>query len=150
MNPLDDLLDALETLHREIVDLEAMAHAAAEVLQHMPYLPRVKQGSPTAAGPLGSMIPSLPAEIAQLAQLRQQFGRLFALVAATADSAADALGRSEEMLLRAQELRARLDSEDGLGPGRSANEGPALYGGRACARGSGSRTRDQEPRWPAA
>lgn len=156
------LLDELESLHHAIVDLEAMAHAAAQVLQHMPYLPSAldpSAASTSSAGAPGSEIsgpsrrskvprPSRPSrtveppekspisrgltapELASLAAVRRHFGRLYALVEATADAADTTLERTASLSERLQALRrehnlhAEVDDSE-------ANEPMASYRGLA-------------------
>jgi hypothetical protein len=70
----------LENLRSYLVDLEALAHAARETLDQLPYMPR-------------SSGPDAPA-----LEVRLNYGRLQAMVTATATSARDVLVACDEML----------------------------------------------------
>jgi hypothetical protein len=85
----------LETVRSCLVDLEALAHAARETLDHLPYMPR-------AAGSEG---PGL--------EVRLNYGRLQTLVAATAASAKDVLLVCDQMLEEPHEP----PDDDGEGDG---------------------------------
>jgi hypothetical protein len=70
----------LENVRSYLVDLEAMAHAARETLDRLPYMPR-------ASGSEGREL-----------EVRLNYGRLQTLVSATATSARDVLLACDEML----------------------------------------------------
>jgi hypothetical protein len=106
----------LETVRSYLVDLEALAHAARETLDHLPYMPR-------AASSEG---PGL--------EVRLNYGRLQTLVAATAVSAKEVLLACDQMLEEPHEPPDD-DGEDGNGgdgpdepSGSSGNGGPDLLG----------------------
>jgi hypothetical protein len=75
----------LENVRSYLVDLEAMAHAARETLDRLPYMPR-------AAGSEGREL-----------EVRLNYGRLQTLVSATATSARDVLLACDEMLAESGE-----------------------------------------------
>jgi hypothetical protein len=75
----------LENVRSYLVDLEALAHAARETLDRLPYLPR-------ASGSEGQEL-----------EVRLNYGRLQTLVAATATSARDVLVACDEMLEESNE-----------------------------------------------
>jgi hypothetical protein len=75
----------LENVRSYLVDLEAMAHAARETLDRLPYMPR-------ASGSEGREL-----------EVRLNYGRLQTLVSATATSARDVLIACDEMLEEAGE-----------------------------------------------
>jgi hypothetical protein len=98
----------LETVRSYLVDLEALAHAARETLDHLPYMPR-------AAGSEG---PGL--------EVRLNYGRLQTLVAATAVSAKEVLLACDQMLEEPHEPPDD-DGEDGNG-GDGPDEPSGLSG----------------------
>ncbi len=127
---LTELADAIESLHRDTVDTEAMAHAAADVLRHMPYLPRVPRGE-------------ISQESEALAEARRHYGRLSALVSATAHSAQALLDRAGELAERLRALRAELRESQPDEPDDPARECNDLPLGASRHPGlSGSRSRD--------
>jgi hypothetical protein len=75
----------LENVRSYLVDLEAMAHAARETLDRLPYIPR-------ASGSEGREL-----------EVRLNYGRLQTLVSATATSARDVLLACDEMLAESGE-----------------------------------------------
>ncbi|MCG8419547.1 MAG: hypothetical protein MJE77_16575 [Proteobacteria bacterium] len=138
--PIEKLIDEYEKLLDKIVDLEAMAHAAAEVLQHIPYLPR-RSESP---------------DEERLVEIRRQFGRLHALVAATSDSARKVLDRAHALSERLNEFRKKdrnkngEDRDENNSNGRNggvgqANERLAPYAGVVRRRSRGNRTGGYQP-----
>ena len=114
-NTVIRLRTSLETVRSYLVDLEALAHADRETLDHLPYMPR-------AAGSEG---PGL--------EVRLNYGRLQTLVAATAASAKEVLLACDQMLEEPHEPPD--DGEDGNGgdgpdepSGSSGNGEPDLLG----------------------
>jgi hypothetical protein len=103
----------LENLRSYLVDLEALAHAARETLDQLPYMPRSS----------GPDAPDL--------EVRLNYGRLQAMVTATATSARDVLVACDEMLEDPGEPPDDEDDEDG-GPdepsGSSGNGGSSVSG----------------------
>jgi hypothetical protein len=75
----------LENVRSYLVDLEALAHAARETLDRLPYMPR----------PSGSE--------GQELEVRLNYGRLQTLVSATATSARDVLLACDQMLEESEE-----------------------------------------------
>jgi hypothetical protein len=75
----------LENVRSYLVDLEALAHAARETLDRLPYLPR-------ASGSEGQEL-----------EVRLNYGRLQTLVSATATSARDVLVACDQMLEESNE-----------------------------------------------
>jgi hypothetical protein len=84
-NTVIRLRTSLENVRSYLVDLEALAHAARETLDRLPYLPR----------PSGSE--------GQELEVRLNYGRLQTLVSATAASARDVLVACDEMLTESDE-----------------------------------------------
>jgi hypothetical protein len=91
-NTVIRLRTSLENVRSYLVDLEALAHAARETLDRLPYLPR----------PSGSEHPELEA--------RLNYGRLQTLVSATAASAKELLLACDQMLKESEEPP---DGDDG-------------------------------------
>jgi hypothetical protein len=117
--PLDEsntvirLRTSLENVRSFLVDLEALAHAARETLDRLPYLPR-------ASGSEGQEL-----------EVRLNYGRLQTLVSATAASAKEVLLACDQMLGESDEP----PDDDGEGDGgpeeppvSSGNGEPALSG----------------------
>jgi hypothetical protein len=104
----------LENLRSYLVDLEALAHAARETLDQLPYMPRSS----------GPDAPDL--------EVRLNYGRLQAMVTATATSARDVLVACDEMLEDPGEPPDDEDDEDG-GP-----EGPSGSSGNGGSKVSGA------------
>jgi hypothetical protein len=94
-NTVIRLRTSLENVRSYLVDLEALAHAARETLDRLPYLPR----------PSGSE--------GQELEVRLNYGRLQALVAATASSANEVLLACDRML----EASDEPPDDDGDGGG---------------------------------
>jgi hypothetical protein len=105
------LRTSLENVRSYLVDLEALAHAARETLDRLPYMPR----------PSGSE--------GQELEVRLNYGRLQTLVAATATSAKEVLLACDQMLAESDEP----PDDDGEGgpdepSGSSGNGEPDLSG----------------------
>jgi hypothetical protein len=106
----------LENLRSFLVDLEALAHAAWETLDRLPYLP-----TPPSSRSEGQELES-----------RLNYGRLQALVTATASSAKEVLLACSEMVESSYESPDNGEDEDDEGsgsggagtPGTSRNGGP--------------------------
>ena len=100
-------------IHTHLVDLEALAHAARETLDRLPYMPR----------PSGSE--------GQELEVRLNYGRLQTLVAATATSAKEVLLACDQMLAESEEPPDD-DGEGEGGPdepsGSSGNGEPGVSG----------------------
>jgi hypothetical protein len=103
--------NALENLRSFIVDMEAVANAAADTLQHLPYIPR----SPRRTG-------GEPED-----DVRLNFGRLHALVTATSSNARKVLQEINEIIER---LYHRPTSDNGSSKAGEAWR-PRLYGARS-------------------
>ena len=84
-NTVIRLRTSLENVRSYLVDLEALAHAARDTLDRLPYMPR----------PSGSEHPELEA--------RLNYGRLQTLVSATAASAKEVLLECDQMLKESEE-----------------------------------------------
>lgn len=93
---LDDLYASLEALHHRLVDLEAMANAAANTIEQLPYLPQ-------RANVDGKPEPVI--------EQRRPLGRMQSLVLSTADAARVALDEIEAILGRIR-CPAESDSDD--------------------------------------
>jgi hypothetical protein len=110
----------LENLRSVLVDLEALAHAARETLDRLPYMP--VPVSPTSEGP----------EL----ESRLNYGRLQAMVTATANSAKEVLLVCSEMVESSYEPPDTKDDDDDEGsgssgagtPGSSRNGEPGVSG----------------------
>jgi hypothetical protein len=119
-NTVIRLRTSLENLRSFLVDLEALAHAAWETLDRLPYLP-----TPPSSRSEGQELES-----------RLNYGRLQALVTATASSAKDVLLACSEMVENSYESPDARDEEDDEGsgsggagtPGSSRNGGPDVSG----------------------
>jgi hypothetical protein len=94
------LRTSLENVRSYLVDLEALAHAARETLDRLPYMPR----------PSGSE--------GQELEVRLNYGRLQTLVSATAASAKEVLLACDQMLAESDEPPDGNDGGDG-GPEES-------------------------------
>jgi hypothetical protein len=110
----------LENLRSVLVDLEALAHAARETLDRLPFMPLPPD--PTSEGP----------EL----ESRLNYGRLQALVTATASSAKEVLLVCSEMVESSYEDPVATDDDDDEGsgnggagtPGSSRNGEPGVSG----------------------
>jgi hypothetical protein len=100
-NTVIRLRTSLENVRSYLVDLEAMAHAARETLDRLPYMPR-------ASGSEGREL-----------EVRLNYGRLQTLVSATATSARDVLLACDQMLEESGE-----PPEGGGEGGKGGPEGP--------------------------
>jgi hypothetical protein len=98
----------LENVRSYLVDLEAMAHAARETLDRLPYMPR-------ASGSEGREL-----------EVRLNYGRLQTLVSATATSARDVLLACDQML---EESGEPQNGGDGGGPEEPPDDGGEDDGG---------------------
>lgn len=96
---LDDVITSLETLRSHLVDLEALAHSAAQAIEHIPYMPRRRPGEAKSA----------------TSEQRRGVGRLQTLVVATADAAEVVLGEIDQIIDAATE---------GSGPEGGSGNGP--------------------------
>jgi hypothetical protein len=99
------LRTSLENVRSFLVDLEALAHAARETLDRLPYMPR----------PSGSE--------GQELEVRLNYGRLQTLVSATATSARDVLLACDQMLEESEE-----PPDDDGGGDRGPEEPPDANG----------------------
>jgi hypothetical protein len=119
-NTVIRLRTSLENLRSVLVDLEALAHAARETLDRLPFMPLPPD--PTSEGP----------EL----ESRLNYGRLQALVTATASSAKEVLLVCSEMVESSYEPAVNGDDEDDEGggsggagtPGSSRNGEPDISG----------------------
>jgi hypothetical protein len=111
----------LENLRSFLVDLEALAHAARETLDRLPYMP--VPVSPTSEGP----------EL----EGRLNYGRLQALVTATASSAKEVLLVCSEMVESSYEPPDNGEDEDDEGSGSGGTPGSSRNG-EPDASGSGN------------
>jgi hypothetical protein len=103
----------LENLRSFLVDLEALAHAAWETLDRLPYLP-----TPPSSRSEGQELES-----------RLNYGRLQALVTATASSAKEVLLACSEMVENAYEPPDTDEEDDeGSGSGGSGTSGSSRKG----------------------
>jgi hypothetical protein len=122
-NTVIRLRTSLENLRSVLVDLEALAHAARETLDRLPFMPLPPD--PTSEGP----------EL----ESRLNYGRLQALVTATASSAKEVLLVCSEMVESSYEPPVNGDDEDDEGSGSG---GPGTPGssrnGEPGASGSGN------------
>ena len=119
-NTVIRLRTSLENLQSVLVDLEALAHAARETLDRLPYMP----------------LPPSPRSEGQELESRLNYGRLQALVTATASSAKEVLLVCADMIESSYEPPVTTDDEDDEGsgsggagtPGSSRNGGPDISG----------------------
>jgi hypothetical protein len=110
----------LENLRSVLVDLEALAHAARETLDRLPFMP----------------LPPHPRSEGQELESRLNYGRLQALVTATASSAKEVLLVCADMIESSYEPSVTSDDEDDEGsgnggtgtPGSSRNGEPDVSG----------------------
>jgi hypothetical protein len=119
-NTVIRLRTSLENLRSVLVDLEALAHAAWETLDRLPFLPT----------------PLSPRSEGQELESRLNYGRLQALVTATASSAKEVLLVCSDMVESSYEFPVTSDDEDDEGsgsggpgtPGSSRNGEPGVSG----------------------
>jgi hypothetical protein len=104
----------LENLRSVLVDLEALAHAARETLDRLPFLPT----------------PLNPGSEGQELESRLNYGRLQALVTATASSAKDVLLVCSDMIESSYEFPVTSDDDDdeGSGSGGAGTPGSSRNG----------------------
>jgi hypothetical protein len=113
-NTVIRLRTSLENVRSYLVDLEALAHAARETLDRLPYLPR-------SSGSEGQEL-----------EVRLNYGRLQTLVATTATSARDVLLACDQMLAESDE------PPDDDGEGDEGPEEPSGSSGNGEPDASGS------------
>lgn len=95
---IDIVVTGIEDLRSKLVDLEAMAHAAAQSLEYIPFAHHSYENQDTATiSERGSHQGSRPRPYADK-QIRLQLGRLQALVVATAEAAYAILHDANEVL----------------------------------------------------
>ncbi len=113
-NTVIRLRTSLENLRSVLVDLEALAHAARETLDRLPFMPLPPD--PTSEGP----------EL----ESRLNYGRLQALVTATASSAKEVLLVCSEMVESSYEPPVIGDDDDdeGSGSGGAGTSGSSRNG----------------------
>jgi hypothetical protein len=119
-NTVIRLRTSLENLRSVLVDLEALAHAAWETLDRLPFLPT----------------PLSPRSEGQELESRLNYGRLQALVTATASSAKEVLLVCSDMVESSYEFPVTSDDDDDEGsgsggagtPGSSRNGEPDVSG----------------------
>jgi hypothetical protein len=119
-NTVIRLRTSLENLQSVLVDLEALAHAARETLDRLPYMP----------------LPPSPRSEGQELESRLNYGRLQALVTATASSAKEVLLVCADMIESSYEPPVTTDDDDDEGsgsggagtPGSSRNGEPDVSG----------------------
>jgi hypothetical protein len=117
----------LENLRSVLVDLEALAHAAWETLDRLPFLPT----------------PLSPRSEGQELESRLNYGRLQALVTATASSAKDVLLVCSEMVESSYEPPVTSEEDDeGSGSGSGGTPGSSRNG-EPDASGSGNEPQAQ-------
>jgi hypothetical protein len=122
-NTVIRLRTSLENLRSVLVDLEALAHAARETLDRLPFMPLPP--APTSEGP----------EL----ESRLNYGRLQALVTATASSAKEVLLVCSEMVESSYEPPVTMDDEDDEGSGSGGAGTPgSSRNGEPDASGSGN------------
>ena len=120
-NTVIRLRTSLENLRSVLVDLEALAHAAWETLDKLPFLPTSL--SPRSEG--------------QELESRLNYGRLQALVTATASSAKEVLLVCSAMVERSYEPPDNGEDEDDEGSGSGGTPGSSRNG-EPDASGSGN------------
>ena len=113
-NTVIRLRTSLENLQSVLVDLEALAHAARETLDRLPYMP----------------LPPSPRSEGQELESRLNYGRLQALVTATASSAKEVLLVCADMIESSYEPPVTTDDEDdeGSGSGGAGTPGSSRNG----------------------
>ena len=122
-NTVIRLRTSLENLRSVLVDLEALAHAARETLDRLPFMPLPPD--PTSEGP----------EL----EGRLNYGRLQALVTATASSAKEVLLVCSEMVESSYEPPGIGDDDDDGGGGNGGAGTPgSSRNGEPDASGSGN------------
>jgi hypothetical protein len=111
-NTVIRLRTSLENLRSFLVDLEALAHAAWETLDRLPFLPT----------------PLSPRSEGQELESRLNYGRLQALVTATATSAKEVLLVCSEMVESSYEPPDTDEEDEGSGSGGSGTPGGSSNG----------------------
>ena len=113
-NTVIRLRTSLENLQSVLVDLEALAHAARETLDRLPYMP----------------LPPSPRSEGQELESRLNYGRLQALVTATASSAKEVLLVCADMIESSYEPPVTTDDDDdeGSGSGGAGTPGSSRNG----------------------
>jgi hypothetical protein len=123
-NTVIRLRTSLENLRSVLVDLEALAHAAWETLDKLPFLPTSL--SPRSEG--------------QELESRLNYGRLQALVTATASSAKEVLLVCSDMVESSYEPPATSDDDEGSGGAGTAG---SSYNGEPGGSGPGNEPQAQ-------
>jgi hypothetical protein len=114
-NTVIRLRTSLENLQSVLVDLEALAHAARETLDRLPYMP----------------LPPNPRSEGQELESRLNYGRLQALVTATASSAKEVLLVCADMIESSYEPPVTMDDDEddeGSGSGGAGTPGSSRNG----------------------
>jgi hypothetical protein len=113
-NTVIRLRTSLENLRSVLVDLEALAHAAWETLDRLPFLPT----------------PLSPRSEGQELESRLNYGRLQALVTATASSAKEVLLVCSDMVESSYEFPVTSDDDEdeGSGSGGAGTPGSSRNG----------------------
>lgn len=104
---LHSVQHALEELRSHLVDLEAVAHAAEEALQDVPYTPRVSPGTAD--------------EDTLYSDAQLGMGRVQALVVATASAARMVLQEADRLIDDVYEVRALTRGMGGNGNGSGSS-----------------------------
>ena len=125
-NTVIRLRTSLENLRSVLVDLEALAHAAWETLDKLPFLPTSL--SPRSEG--------------HELESRLNYGRLQALVSATASSAKEVLLACSEMVESSYESMDTKGDKDDEGSGSGGTSGPS-HSGEPDGSGSGNEPQAQ-------
>ena len=111
---IDDLVTGLETLRAHLVDLEAMAHAASQTLDYLPYVPHASgssnPGAPGSERGGENECDGRSARESRAREVRTQMDRLQALVHSTARSALELLTEANGLLAAARGPRGRNGS----------------------------------------
>lgn len=131
---VEELRESLESLRSRIIDLEAMAHAAADVIERVPYLPRQPR-TPQAAKPSWTE------------QDARNLGRMQSLVFATASAAEIVLREVTTLLEETYPDRGPKGSGGGIAPPSSPQNTPSgskgSIGGQTPSSGNGVSGFDQ-------
>lgn len=113
LETFDDMLVALENLRGQVADLDAMAHSALQLLEHIPHIPRT---DPQAS--------QLTQSVEISTEARLQLGRLQTLVIATAKAAYAALHAMDVLLDQAQQMPLYKVPGNGHGSSHARERGP--------------------------
>ena len=92
LDALDDIVQGLEMLRSHVVDLEAMAYAASQTLEHVPNMASLLRKAQEASADSDF----------NAAETRLRLGRLQALVSATSTTAHSVLNEVDSLLDKAQ------------------------------------------------